>query len=116
MSKSKNRGIWLSVWLILMVLHAILMFFLVRDATTQGYAEQSWITAALAITSLAIAISAVAIWFWKKWGLYLYGIAIIVEMALGVILTGSVWFILYDIIPPVILGYLIREKWDDFGL
>ena len=113
----KERGTWLSIWLILIMIHGALATVLVLDSLKQQYApDKPLIIASLIFISVASIISAIAIWFWKKWGLYLYAVATIVGMVAHLVMTGSLLVLFYDIIPPAILAYLLNShnKWRYF--
>ena len=113
----KERGTWLSIWLILIMIHGALATVLVLDSLRQQYApDKPLIIASLIFISVASIISAIAIWFWKKWGLYLYAVATIVGMVAHLVMTGSLLVLFYDIIPPAILAYLLNShnKWRYF--
>ena len=115
--QQKERGGWLSAWLILIMIHGVFATFLVLDALKQQYApSKPLIMASLIFISIAAVIAAIAIWYWKKWGLYLYAITIVVGMATHLVMTGSLLVLFYDIIPPVILAYLLNahNKWRYF--
>ena len=113
----KERGGWLSAWLILIMIHGVFATFLVLDALKQQYApSKPLIMASLIFISVATVIAAIAIWYWKKWGLYLYAIATVVGIVTHIVMTGSLLVVFYDIIPPAILGYLLNShnKWRYF--
>lgn len=113
----KERGTWLSIFLVLTMIHSVLAVYLVLNSVQQQYAPQKpVIIASLIFISIATIIAAVAIWYWKKWGLYLYGIATVVAMTIHLVMTGSLLVLFYDIIPPAILAYLLNShnKWRYF--
>jgi hypothetical protein len=113
----KERGGWLSAWLIIIMIHGVFATVLVLDALKQQYApSKPLIMASLIFISVATVISAIAIWYWKKWGLYLYAIATVVGMTTHLVMTGQLLVLFYDIIPPAILAYLlnVHNKWRYF--
>lgn len=115
--QNKERGAWLSILLIFIMIHGAFATFLVLDFLKQQYApSRPIILVSLIFISVATFISAIAIWFWKKWGLYLYVISTIVSMAMHLIMTGSLLVLFYDIIPPAILAYLLNShnRWRYF--
>lgn len=115
--QNKERGAWLSILLIFIMTHGAFATFLVLDFLKQQYApSRPIILVSLIFISVATFISAIAIWFWKKWGLYLYVISTIVSMAMHLIMTGSLLVLFYDIIPPAILAYLLNShnRWRYF--
>ena len=113
----KERGGWLTAWLIIIALHGVLATYLVFNALKQEYApSKPLIITSLIFISTASVIAAIAIWYWKKWGLYLYAATIIIGMATHIVMTGSLLFVFFDIIPLAILGYLLNahNKWRYF--
>ena len=115
-SSTKERGTWLSIWLILIILHSILSVILIIDLTKQPNADTlPWYLSLLFLAAVAKIVAAVAIWLWEKWGLYLYAGAIIVSTIIGILLTGTLLIVFNDVLPLAILGYLLRNKWDYFN-
>ncbi len=115
-SNSKERGTWLSVWLILIILHSILTVILIIDLTKQPDATTlPWYLSLLFIAAVAKIVAAVAIWLWERWGLYLYAGAILVSTIIGILMTGTLLIVFNDVLPLAILGYLLRNKWDYFN-
>lgn len=115
-SNSKERGTWLSVWLILIILHSILSVILIIDLTKQPDATTlPWYLSLLFIAAVAKIVAAVAIWLWERWGLYLYAGAILVSTIIGILMTGTLLIVFNDVLPLAILGYLLRNKWDYFN-
>ena len=115
-SNSKERGTWLSIWLILIILHSILTVILIIDLTKQPDATTlPWYLSLLFIAAVAKIVAAVAIWLWERWGLYLYAGAILVSTIIGILMTGTLLIVFNDVLPLAILGYLLRNKWDYFN-
>ncbi len=108
---SKERGGWLSAWLILILLHGIFAAGLIWYLRTQrDDPSPAWILLILFILAVADIVSAIAAWNWKKWGLWLYAISTVAGIAIGLVLTASQLIVFHDIVPLVILGMLIRDK------
>jgi len=122
MSKSKHpragkreRGGWLSAWLILVVLYNAFSVFLVWDLRAQQSAISApWFWLLLLAPSVANILAAIAIWKWKNWGLVLYAISTTVAIAVGLLLTASQLIVFHEIIPLAILGYLIKDSRQHF--
>jgi hypothetical protein len=107
----KERGGCLTAFVILIAIHGILASFLIwylraQDTTTRF----PWALPVLFILSLADIVAAIAIWYWKKWGLILYAVATFAGIAAGLVLTRSQLVVFHDIVPLVILGYVVRDK------
>ena len=112
----KERGCWLTGWLILMLVHGIVSSLLIfYQRNLEGGDQTIWL-GLLLLASIAIVVATVAIWYWQRWGLILYAIAIGASIVAGLILTRTQLWVFHEIIPLAILGYLIKDKWADFGM
>jgi hypothetical protein len=112
----KERGCWLTGWLILMLIHGILSAALIAYVyMNQGGDSPLWL-GLLLLSAIAIVVAAVAIWYWQRWGLILYAVAIGISIVIGLVLTRTQLWVFHEIIPLAILGYLIKDKWADFGM
>jgi len=108
--KTKERGGWLTAALIIIIIRnllaAIWIFTIARnDGVTTGTA----VTILLVLASLADAIAGVAMWYWKKWGLYLFAISTVAGIILHTIVLGP-FVIFYDIVGPAILAYILTGQ------
>ena len=113
----QERGGWLSFILALILLHSIfatVMAFSYRKAAYSG--STSWVLPVLTLCSIAGIIAAIGMWYWKKWGIYLYAAISVVQAVVHILLTGSTLVVFYDLIPVAILGYVItlQSKSDLF--
>jgi len=112
---ARERGIWLSAWLILIGIQSIFYSFLILYLRGQRHdPSPAWILLVLFALSLANVIAVIAIWKWKKWGLQLYAILTAIGIAVGLMLTGSQLVVFHDIIFLVVLGFLVKDKWSYF--
>ena len=111
----KQRGGWLTAWLVLMMIHGIFAAFLVLYLREQkSGASPMWVLLVLFALAVAHIVAALAIWEWKRWGLIAYAAATIVSMVVGLILTGTQLWVFHEIIPLAILGYLVKDKLKAF--
>ena len=120
MSKTSHRierGFWLSLVLILIMIHSIFTIWFVYNAQQASDASSTpWLIGALVLVAIAKFIAAIAIWNWKKWGLYMFAVSVVISVILGLILTGW-WLIVFnEVLPLAILGWFIRDKWSNFGI
>jgi len=111
----EERGCWLTGWLILMLIHGITSSLLIFSQRNQEGGDSTVWLGLLLLASIAIVVATVAIWYWQRWGLILYAISIGVSIVVGLVLTGTQLWVFHEIIPLAILGYLIKDKWADFG-
>lgn len=113
--ESRERGCWLTGWLVFIALHGIVSAYSIYYLRAQQY-ESAWAWVVPALFALAIAdiVAVIGIWYWKRWGLKLYAVSTAVGIAVGLVVTASQLIVFHDIIPFVILGYLIKPHWGHF--
>jgi hypothetical protein len=108
----KVHGAFLTGVLVFLVLHAILTAVLLiayrKDPDIRHI--QPWVWAAAAFVPLAEIAGVAAIWFWKRWGLYLYLVATVVGIVFGFLLYPSQLVAFHGIIPIAILGYTLAAQ------
>jgi hypothetical protein len=107
----KQHGAVLTGALVIMALHGIFAAYLY--STGAPVTSRPWIISLMVVHSLANIVAAVAIFYWKKWGLYVYAASTILALVLGLISIG-VWSVFYMILPFVILGWILRSKMQYF--
>ncbi len=120
--EAKTRGGLLSLVLILMIIgqswFAYLFFTAFLGLPYNAYGEYfasfpTWTLVASASTYLLNIIFLIAIWRWKKWGIF----GLIVSWVVNIVIISTVQGI--SILPGsllglVILGLLIKRKWHFF--
>jgi hypothetical protein len=114
----KQRGGLLTACLVLMMIHGIFAAFLVlylreNSAQTSG-ASPAWVLLVLFALTATRIVAALAIWEWKRWGLVAYGVATLVSMVVGLILTHTQLWVFHELIPFVILGYVVKSRQQYF--
>jgi hypothetical protein len=114
-TQHKERGTWLTVWLVLIVLWSIGGTILLWDQRNPETTKMfQWALPTLFLLNVADIVAVVAIWFWKRWGLTLYLITTGLAIAVGLIVTRSQLIAFHYIIPLVILGYLVKPHQKNF--
>ena len=112
----KERGTWLSLWLILIMIQGLIASGLIWYLRAQNNESSPvWMLAILFVLGIADVVAAIGAWNWKKWGLWLYVVSTVAGIAVGLVLTRTQLIVFHDIIPLVILGYLVKDKqqWFD---
>lgn len=104
----KQRGTLLTVLFVIIFVHAILATYVGYMTLQDEYASTTWALPLLTLVSLLCIVAAVAMWYWKLWGLYLYAFACIVQAAVHLAMTGSLLVVFYDILPLSIVAYAIN--------
>ena len=107
----KQHGAVLTGALVIMAVHGIFAAYLYSTGAPE--VSRPWIISLMVVHSLANIVAAVAIFYWKKWGLYVYAASTILALVLGLISIG-VWSVFYMILPFVILGWILRSKMQYF--
>ena len=110
----KTRGTWLTIALVVIVLHGLLaaVFYAAARLDT-SYMTRPWAVSLMSIHFLANVVAAIGIWYWQKWGLYVYAGSAILALVVGLVTIG-IWSAFYMVLPLAILGWLLRTKWDYF--
>lgn len=106
-----KRGTGLTIWLILLVFQSVLSIILVMDLTKQPEdPSRPFIVVALFIFSAVKLVGLLGAWLWKKWGLLAYAIAVVGIAIIGLLLTGNMGVLFFELLPVAITGWLVREK------
>jgi Na+/proline symporter len=108
----KVRGGWLTGALIFIAVHAAITAVLLLVFRQQSSGIQLpvlWASAVL--IALAEIGGAVAMWFWKRWGLYLFIAAILAGIVVGFLAFPTTPYVAFHgIIPVLILGYILQRQ------
>jgi hypothetical protein len=107
----KVRGFWLTAALVVMAIHGIFATYLYYTQAHNPTIQLPWLLGLMVLHSLANVVAAVGIWFWKRWALYLYAASTVLAMVLGLMSVGF-YSLFYMFLPLVIIGWLLRTKWD----
>jgi len=108
----KVRGGWLTAALIFIAVHAVITAVLLLALKRQpGPIPTPWLWTAAVIVALAEIGGAVAMWFWKRWGLYLFIGAILAGIVVGFLAFPTMPYVAFHgIIPVLILGYILQRQ------
>jgi hypothetical protein len=110
-SQKKERGWILISAYIIIALHGILAAYLISTYPKPVLpVDKSYLLPILAANALLNVVAAIGMWYWKRWGLILYGISAMIAAAIGLVLTGQLLVIFYQLIPLAILGYILALK------
>jgi hypothetical protein len=64
---------------------------------------------------VADVVAAIAMWYWKRWGIYLYGVAAIGAAIVAVMASGDLFLLFGALLPAIIVLYIVtmqREKFE----
>jgi phosphatidylserine synthase len=83
--------------------------------STQRQADNSSLVLTLLIlASAASVVAGIGMWYWKRWGILVYAGAAVVSAVVALLLTGSLTMMIGAIIPPIIVGYILRPSLQHF--
>lgn len=106
----KERGGWLTaalVWII--IRNAIVAVWIFTLGKNDNVTTGTVMTVLLILVALSDAISGIGMWYWKKWGLYLFAVSTVAGIVLHTLVLGA-FVIFYDITGPAILGYILSTQ------
>lgn len=110
----RERGTWLTIVLVVMALHGLFAaYFYYTVRTQEATLSRPMIISLMVVHSLANIAAAVGIWYWKKWALYVYAASTVLAVVVGLLSVGA-WSVFYMVLPLVIVGWVLRTKWDYF--
>lgn len=113
--KRKERGIGLTIVLILVMVHSILTAFVYLRYTQDPSGNFTpWLVTALFLAAVAKFVAAAGIWMWERWGIYVFLGATLVDVAVGILLTGTMLIVFNEILPVAILAWLVRDRMQEF--
>ncbi len=111
----KTRGALIAVVLVAVALHGLILSAVYFSVL--GEAERNvgnWALMAMFATSAADIVAAVAMWFWKRWGMILYGVAAAVQAVIVVLASGDIFLLFGTLLPAIIVLYILATKRDPF--
>jgi len=107
----KVRGGWLTAALIFIAVHAVFTAVLLLAWHKQvGPIPTPVLWTAAILIALAEIGGAVGMWFWKRWGLYLFIAATLAGIVVGFLMYPSQLAAFHGIIPILILGYILQRQ------
>jgi hypothetical protein len=106
-----QRGTWLTIAIVLIAIHGVfdtVALLLIRKS--EFYNPPPWLWVLAFAIGLATLAAAVALWYWKRWGLYLYLAASVASIVVGVIVFPVFGIAFYNLIPVAILGWILNSQ------
>jgi hypothetical protein len=105
------HGNLLTAAIVIMAIHGVfntVALLLIRKS--EYYNPPAWLWVAAFAVGIATIAAAVALWYWKRWGLYLYLAAAIASGVIGVITFPAFGIAFYNLIPVAILGWILNSQ------
>lgn len=115
-SDSKERPWYLSLAVLLVLISGIFStVWALNEKRLLGvsFAEIPWWAWAVVITNIVDIVAAAALWYWKKWGLWLYMASVVTRTVLLVV-AGAFGSGFASFLPFAIVGYIVSMHWKKF--
>jgi hypothetical protein len=116
--ETRTRGAWLTVMLVFFGLAQVLVLFLLlvswRDLVDRGQPGQGIALAAIAATIAAL-VALVGIWRWKRWGVYLFGLIVVIGFVIDLLTGVPPVALLVRVALVALLAWAIRQRWEWFS-
>ena len=109
-----HRSTLQTIALIYVAIHS-LIFWLTARSMPDAAEDSTLILSLFAIASLASIVAAIAMWFWKRWGIYLYVVATLVLATAVLLQTGSMIMLFGAILPMIIVLYIFSKSFKHFS-
>jgi hypothetical protein len=116
----RKRGRWLSGWLILLaILYAWLAYQAVATMVTASPDPSlsdtpQWVLPLLIVLAIVNVGAAIALWFWRKIGFYLFVITAIPLVIINLMLGVQVLIALFPLYSVSSTWVLLRPRWQYF--
>lgn len=105
----KTRSTLLSIAIVAVILHGIIMaaiYWTVLPDAQRGLQNISvWV---MFLSAIADIVAGVALWYWKQWGIYLFGASTIAGAV--IVALYNPFLIFGSILPAVIVLYIIMTQ------
>jgi hypothetical protein len=112
---AKHRNTLLTIALIVVILHGLFMFAVYWTSVPDVQrGPTSWALWVMLLSAAASVVAGIAMWAWKKWGIYLFGAAAVAEAVVGLLATGSLMMVFGALLPAIIVLYIIMMQRDKF--
>jgi len=115
-AKEEKRGLYLTTFLIylfisspLFIINSLISTF--TEQLTYTPVQPRWTALISSIIGLIYLASAIAIWLWHKWGLYAFGAAALVMIAINIMAGFPLVSVVLVLINFVILLLLVLSRW-----
>ena len=108
-----QRDTWISIVLALVILGNLFMTA-VYWTTVRQPGDSSLTLILLLLASAAGVAAGVGMWFWKRWGVYLYGISAIATAVIALVRTGDLVMVFGALLIPIIVLYILQPKYQYF--
>jgi hypothetical protein len=97
--------------LVYVVLHGFIFWALARSMPSE---ETTLALVLFALTALASVIAGIAMWNWKRWGLYLYGVASLALAGVVLLKTMSLMMMFGALLPMIVVIYIFSPALKQF--
>jgi drug/metabolite transporter (DMT)-like permease len=109
-----QRTTLMTVALVLVILHGLFMAAFYWTTRQNMGGASSFALSALLICAVADVVAGYGMWNWKRWGIYLYAAATVVQTIVILMETLDVFLIFGSIVPAIVVAYILLPKRNQF--
>jgi hypothetical protein len=100
-----------TIALIYVVIHGFLFWAIARSMAVE---DTTLSLVLFGLSAVASVIAGIAMWYWKRWGIYLYAIATLVLGGVVLLKTMSLMMMFGAILPMFIVIYILYPAFKHF--
>ena len=109
--RSPHRTGIQTVALLYVIVHGFIFWALARSMSAE---ETTFALIMFGLSSVASVIAGIAMWFWKRWGGYLYLLASFLLGGTALLVTGSLNMMFGAILPMFIVIFILKPAYKYF--
>lgn len=100
--------------IIYVIIHGLLWTAASWATARELTGNRPWYLGLLIAASAASIVAGVALWYWKRWGFYVYAVTAVAVAVLTLLFTGSSLIMLGSLLPVALVAYALYPKIASF--
>jgi hypothetical protein len=116
-SAPRARGGCLTILLVLIIVinPLVAIYYITSGSSVQDtYPDMpDWALPVLIVFSLANCVFGIALWLWKKWGLYGFAVSSVVAFIVNIMSGIPVFSAIFGFVGLGLLAFLLRNEWPN---
>ena len=113
-AKQKPARCTLIIVALALVIFGNLAMTIVYWVTRRQEPDASVLLIAMLLISAGSVLAGIAMWYWKRWGLYAYAGTAIASAIVYLLVTGDAIIVFSALLPAIIVAYILLPKMEYF--